>query len=307
MATTAPLLWLDGTLVDLAATARPVMGHAVQRGSLVFDVGSFHRTPRGAALFRAREHVARFLRSARIVGLETSLTEDALVTAAATVVAANHLEEGLVRWSIVFAADAPDLLPRDRSTNVVVAAQTLDDPPRTTPIRVATFDDARKAPPEVLSPQAKAAGAYLGPMIARRRAVLAGADDVVLLDREGHVAEAPIANVFAVVGGVLVTPATDFVLAGITRDSVLALAEEAGIATRQGVLRREALCAADEAFLTSTSGPIVPIGAVDGHTLAHAPGPITKRLTERLVAIQSGRDPALSAPSAREAWLRYVD
>jgi branched-chain amino acid aminotransferase len=304
MAITAPLLWLDGAIVDTVAATIPMMGHAPQRGSLVFDVGSFHPVKPGVALFRAREHVARFLRSARIVGLQLAYDEETLVQAACDVVVAAGRDEGLVRWSVYFASSEPDLLPRDASTHVAVAAQLLQDPPRTKPLRIATFDDARKAAPEALHPEAKVAAAYLGPMLARKRAVAAGADDVVLLDDQGFIAESPISNVFAVKDGVLLTPPLGRVLPGITRDAVLALALAEGIAVREEPLTREAFAAADEAFLSGTSLPIAAIGTIDGRDLGsnetQAPGPITARLTARLVAAQRGEDPAFAA------WLTRV-
>ncbi len=310
MAITAPLLWLDGSLVETSSATIPLMGHAPQRGSLVFDVGSFHAASAGSAhpgvtLFRAREHVARFLRSARIVGLGVAFDEHALVRAAVDVVAACGRKGGLVRWSVFFAAAEPDLLPRNTATRVAVAAQLLEesthgpDPSHMKPIRVAIFDDARKASPDSLSPEAKVAAAYLGPMLARRRAVAAGADDVVLLDREGNIAEAPIANVFAVIGGTLCTPALGHVLPGITRDAVLAIALAEGIPVREAALTREAFESADEAFLTATSFPIAPIAAIGARTLA-APGPITMRLATRLAAAQLGTDDTFAA------WLTHV-
>lgn len=295
MAITAPLLWLDGAVVETSSATIPLMAHAPQRGSLVFDVGSFHRATGGVALFRAHEHVARFVRSARIVGLALPFDEAALVRAAIDVVAACGRDDGLVRWSVYFAASEPDLLPRDPATHVAVAAQLLEDPPRMKPLRVATFDDARKAAPSALSPEAKVAAAYLGPMLARRRAVAAGADDVLLLDHEGNVAEAPIANVFAVVKGVLCTPSLGFVLPGITRDAVLALAMAEGLPVRETTLTRAELAAADEAFLTATSLPIAPIGAIDGRVLGDAPGPVTARLAARLGAAQRGEDAAFAS------------
>jgi len=300
MAITAPMLWLDGSLVETRSTTMPVHGHAVQRGSLVFDVGSFHGAREGVALFRAREHVARFMRSARIVGLPLAFDEDALVRAAAAVVAECGRPEGLVRWSVYFDAAEPDLLPRSTSTHVTVAAQILEDPPRTAPMRIATFDDARKAAPEALSPEAKVAAAYVGPMIARRRAIAAGADDVVLLDREGNLAEAPIANVFCVLAGVLTTPPLGYVLPGITRETVLALARSEGIPVQEKAIPRTAFSMSEEAFLTATSFAIAPIGSVDGSALPSAPGPITSRLASRLAATQRGADPDFSN------WVAYV-
>lgn len=300
MAITAPLLWLDGAMVASSTAGAPLMGHAAQRGSLVFDVGSFNATSRGPALFRARDHVARFMRSARIVGLELAADEPTLVDAARRVVAESGSEQGLVRWSAFLDAREPDLVPRHHAAHVAVAAQTLQDPPRREPLRVAVFDDARKAAPDVLPPDTKAAAAYLGPMLARKRAIAEGADEVVLLDRDGDIAEAPIANAFAVVSGVLWTPPLGRVLPGITRDTVLAIARAEGIPVKEERLPLEVFAAADEAFLTATSLPIAAIGSVNGRPLRGAPGPLTSLLDERVTAARRGEDPA------REGWLTLV-
>ena len=126
-------------------------------------------------------------------------------------------------------------------------------------------------------PLAKVAAAYAGPMIAKRRAHAAGADEVVLLDLEGHVAEAPTSNVFAVIGGQLVTPPLGRILDGITRDSVLAVARAEGIPAHEHPLTLAAFAAADEAFLSASSFPIAPIASINGAPLAHpAPGPLTR-------------------------------
>jgi branched-chain amino acid aminotransferase len=302
MTVTARLLWLDGELVPTDAAGAPLMGHAVQRGSLVFDVGSFRTTARGPALFRAKDHAARFLRSARIVGLELAFDEAALVAAAVRVVAESGQASGAVRWSAFFAAREADLVPKNRTARVAVAAQALDDvapsPPRS--IRVAVFDDARKAAREVLPPDAKAAGAYLGPMLARQRAIAFGADDVVLLDDDGDIAEAPVANAFAVIGETIWTPPLGRVLPGITRDTILALSRSAGLAVREERLTRKAFEAADEAFLTSTTGPIAPIHRINDRELGRAPGPMTTRLLELTIAARRG------AVADRDAWLTYI-
>jgi len=295
MAKTAGRIWLDGAMVDLERGALPLMAHASQRGSLVFDVGSFAPTARGPALFRARDHVARFCRSAAIVGLEVPFSQEALVDAARQVVAANGAAgPGLVRWSVLFAADEPDLLPKSRTTRVAVAMQALDDPPRKEPLKIAVYDDARKASPDVLSPETKAAGAYLGPMLFRARAVAQGMDDVVLLDRQGDIAEAPIANAFAVVEGAVWTPPLGHVLPGITRRTVLEVAHELGVPVREERLPRDVFENADEAFLTSTSLPLGPIGAINARALRV--GPVTEKL---LAAVQEAR-------RSRDAWLVTV-
>jgi branched-chain amino acid aminotransferase len=234
------------------------------------------------------------MRSARIVGLAVPFDEETLLRAAVQVVESCGRSDGLVRWSVLYATESSDLLPRDTATRVAVAAQLYDDPAKLVTLRVAFFDDARKAAPDALSPEAKVAAAYLGPLLARRRAMAAGADDVVLLDRDGNIAEAPVANVFAVIGGTLWTPPLGLVLPGITRDAVLAIAAADGLPVREEALTPAAFAAADEAFLTGTSLPIAPITAINDRALGHFPGRVTARLLERLGAAQRGEDPSLA-------------
>jgi branched-chain amino acid aminotransferase len=132
-------------------------------------------------------------------------------------------------------------------------------------------------------------------MLAKREALAAGHHEVVLLDREGRIAEAPTANVFAVRGGQLVTPPLDRVLSGITRDSVLALARAEGIPARESHLTPEELVTADEVFLTATSYPVQAVAAVDGRALGAAPGPLTARLRAGMLACERGQDPRFHA------------
>jgi len=182
-----------------------------------------------------------------------------------------------------------------------VIAPAAGAPSKPATVRVAVPRDARKAGPEVFPPQAKVAASYLGPMLAKRRALAEGFDEVVLLDAQGRVAEAPTANVFVVRGGALVTPPTERVLAGITRDSILALARADGIEVREEHLSAEDLAGADEAFLAATSLPVQAIASVDGRALrGGAPGPVTARVRAALVACERGEDARF------ERWLVRV-
>jgi branched-chain amino acid aminotransferase len=114
------------------------------------------------------------------------------------------------------------------------------------------------------------------------------------------VAEAPIANVFAITAPVLQTPPLGAILPGITRDAVLAIARAEGIEVREAHLSPEQLERADEAFLTATSLPLAAIGAVNGHALRNAPGPVTSRLVGRLERAQRGEDDTFAR------WTTYV-
>jgi branched-chain amino acid aminotransferase len=295
-------VWIDGALVPWADARASVLCHAMQRGSLVFDVAAIYETASGAAhCFRARDHVARFIRSAALVGLDVRWDKQALLVAAIRTARESGLSRALLRWSAYVPTLEMDLVPRSSArASVVIAVLGASDgdvrgtppPPKPEAVNVGVPRDTRKAGPEVLPPQAKVAAAYLGPMLAKRRARSYGYDEIVLLDREGRVAEAPTANVFALVGGVLVSPPPERSLAGITRASVLDIARAEGIAAREAHITPDELASSDEAFLTATSLPIQAIASVDGHSMrAGAPGPVTARLKAAFLQCARGADP----------------
>jgi branched-chain amino acid aminotransferase len=294
-------VWLDGDVVAWERALTSVLSHGVQRGAAVFDVGAL----RGNLLFRPKEHIARFLRSAELVGLQVRWDAETLLAATLRTARASGATSALVRWTALVPHLEPDVVPGATTrASVAIAVITADDSgqpgqtnsPKPATVRVAVPRDVRKAGPEVFPPQAKVGASYLGPMLAKRRAMAEGYDEVVLLDREGLVAEAPTANVFAVKDGKLVTPPLDRVLAGITRDSVLALARAEGIEAREAHLSHEELVTADEAFLAGTSLPVQGIVSVDGRPLRDgAPGPVTARLKAALVACELGEDPRFSS------------
>jgi branched-chain amino acid aminotransferase len=275
----------------------------MQRGALVFDVGRMREADGGARLlFRPRDHIERFLRSAAFVGITVPWDAEDLLSATLEVVRGAPPSSGLsalVRWSAFVPTLEGDVVPRPSArASVAIAVITPEDsaapgepaPIKPASVRVWVPRDLRKAGPEVFPPQAKVSASYLGPMLAKRRAMSEGFDEVVLLDREGRVAEAPTANVFVVRGGVLATPPLERVLAGITRDSVLAVARAEGIPVTETHLSPDQLEEADEAFLTATSLPVQPVAAFGAHTLGTAPGPLTTRIREHLLACEHGRD-----------------
>jgi len=297
-------VWSNGTLVGWDEARVSVLSHGIQRGALVFDVGPMRDAGSRTLLFRPREHVARLLRSAALVGhripwSEAQLLEATVATARAAVAAGTG--QALVRWSAYVATVEPDVVPRAAAAaSVAIAVITPEDQvlpgadtpaPKAETVRLQVPRDLRKAGPEVFPPQAKVAASYLGPMLAKRAALAAGFDEVVLLDREGRVAEAPTCNIFAVRGGELVTPPLERVLAGITRDAVLAVARAEGIPAREAHMTPEELAEADEAFLTASSLPVQGVASVDGRAMKDgAPGPVTRRLRAALTACERGED-----------------
>lgn len=290
------LVWRDGELVAWESATISTLAHPMQRGALVFDVLSFHDASRGVAVFRLREHVERFLRSLTLIGLKSQWGVGDLCAATCQTVAATGLRDGLVRISGFVPTIEADVVPRSTEASVVIAAYARSDFPKkhAAPpcLSIQVPRDVRKAAPDAIPPLAKVSAAYLGPMIARGRALEAGFDEVVLLDRDGHLAEAPTANLFVVRDGALSTPPLGNILDGITRDTLILLAREEGIAVHERHLSYDELLAADEAFITATSYLVAPIASVDGHALrVAAPGPVTARLKARFHRVLGGDDP----------------
>jgi branched-chain amino acid aminotransferase len=290
---------VDGQIVSPEEARISVLSHGIQRGAAVFDVGALRLGANGTRLlFRPREHIARFLRSASLVGLDVGWDAEALLQATARVARASDASSALVRWSAFVSTIEPDVVPRPGTrASVAIAILSSDtagpeasDRSRAS-VRITIPVDVRKAGPEVFPPQAKVGASYLGPMLAKRQAQRRGYDEVVLLDGEGHVAEAPTANVFAVKEGALLTPPLGRVLAGITRDSVLALARAEGIVAHEVPLSPQELAGADEAFLAATSLPVQGIASIDDRLLkGGAPGPVTARIRDALLACERGED-----------------
>ena len=154
-----------------------------------------------------------------------------------------------------------------------------------------------------MSPQAKVAGNYVSPMVAKWKARRAGYDEIVLLSDDGSIAEAPTCNLFLVdAAGTLRTPPIDRVLHGITRASVLDLAADEGLRCEVGTLRPDDLFEAAEVFLTATTAGVWPAASVDDKQVGSGkPGPVTERLRERLTRAETGEDPAF------EHWLAHVE
>ncbi len=301
-------VWYDGNLAPWEQAQAGLLCHGMQRGALVFDVGRLREAPNGARfLFRPREHLARFVRSAALIGLTIPWDETSLLEATVRVARGAPRSRGqgsgasaLVRWSAFVPSVEGDVVPRSPArASVAIAVIAPEDcvppgepaVPKPAAVRVQVPRDLRKAGPEVFPPQAKVSASYLGPMLAKRRALSEGFDEVVLLDGEGRVAEAPTANVFVAKGGALTTPPTERVLSGITRDSVLALARAEGIRVEESHLSPDNLEEADEAFLTATSLPVQPIASFGRHALGAAvPGPLTARFRDLLLACEVGQD-----------------
>jgi branched-chain amino acid aminotransferase len=270
--------WIDGAVCDTADAKVPVKDHGLLYGDGVFEGLRIHR----GGVFRLDAHLDRLEASARAIGLalpeRARFREILSMTWRATGLADAYVRLIVTRGEGPLGVD-PGRCPTPR---VVCIVEELDLYPAATLERGLDLltVSTRRDPAGAVDPRVKSLN-YLGSVLAKREAVTRGADEALLLNTQGAIAEAAVANVFLSRQGELLTPPTsDGALAGITRDSVLRLARELGLPVHERSVGRLDLLDADEAFLTGTGARIVPVRSLDGQTLRRVPGPFTEKLRQ---------------------------
>ncbi len=304
-------IWLDGRFVPWADATVHVLSHSMQRASLIFDFLSVHATARGAAIFRLPEHIRRFIRSAELLGLPLAHDEKTLCDASIETVRANPGATCGKICAYLPSIEAEVVPADDRMSIAIAAYDTLEDvvafnagkPYYKAELRLRLERERQKMRPEILPPAAKVSANYTSPMVAKWAARRAGYDEIVLVDERGFVAEASTENVFVVTrDGRLCTPGLDYVLPGVTRDSILAIARHDGLVVEERPIRPAELFEAAEIFLTATSVGVWPVLSIDDRPIGSGGvGPVSLALKERFDEVVSGR------VAAFVPWLTFVD
>lgn len=287
------LAWIDGEFVDWERAVLHVDTHCVLGGLNVYEViGGFRvEDDDEVLLFRARDHLRRLRLSAKMMRLALDYSEKELLEVARALTARNEFRED-VGVRIVAYLGSGRLLgyrPTEIVTGVFIIAKAVGPVDPAAGIHVSTGGWDRLA--DTAAPARLKAGAnYHNVRLAQAQARVDGYDDVVLLNSLGKVTELPIANLFVVRGGVLVTPdVTSGILEGITRESVLELAREVGVSVIERGVDRSELYVAEEAFSTTTLLRLTPILSVDRHVVGTGErGPLTERLQVELEGVIRG-------------------
>ncbi|WP_297484747.1 branched-chain amino acid transaminase [Ferrovum sp.] len=297
-------LWLDGRYIPWRTANTHVLTHSLHYGMAVFEGVRAYRTAEGTAIFRLREHTERLLRSAHILQIPVPFTLETLMDAQCQVVAQNHLEEGYIRPLVYLGSEKMGVSPRGAQTHVAIAAWPwgayLGEEALQQGIRVKVSSYTRHHPNITLC-KAKASGNYMNSILANNEATADGYDEALLLDVEGFVAEGSGENLFMVKRGVLYTPDLSSALEGITRDSIIQLAQEMGITVLERRISRDELYTADEVFFTGTAAEVTPIREIDRRVIGRgARGPLTEKLQSAYFDCVKGR-----APAHRD-WLTFL-
>jgi len=297
-------IWMDGELVDWDKAQVHLLSHSLHYGSGVFEGIRAYETPKGAAVFRLTDHINRLFRSASIYRMEIPIPPEELVEATKVVIRANGLKSCYIRPIVMRGYGEMGLDPTKAPVNVAVAVWPwgtyLGEEGIKHGVR-AKVSSFRRNDANIIPTAAKATGQYLNSILAKIEVTEAGYDEAVLLNIHGHVADGAGENIFVVKNACLYTPPTSSgALEGITRDSVMHIAEDFEVPSKERDLVRTDLYLADEAFFTGTAAEIAPIREVDNRFIGE-PGPITRKLQEKFFEVVSGKD------KDYDHWLEYVD
>ena len=286
------VIWFDGELVPWREAKIHVLTHSLHYGMGVFEGIRAYKTRQGTALFRLQEHVDRLFRSAHILQMQMPFAKADILDACVTSIRENNLETGYVRPLAFYGTEAMGVSAPNLTVHVIVAAWTwgayLGDEALQKGVRLRTSSYTRHHV-NVTMCKTKATGNYINSMLALREAQACGYDEALLLDTEGYVAEGSGENVFLLRDGVIYTPELTSALDGITRNTLVTLAREAGYEVREKRLTRDEVYIADEAFFTGTAAEVTPIRSLDDRTIgSEVPGPVTRELQQMFFAQVNG-------------------
>lgn len=297
-------IWLDGEMVPWREAKVHVLTHTLHYGMGVFEGVRAYKAEKGTAIFRLDDHTHRLLRSAHILGMKIPYDAETLNQAQIAAVAENNLNSAYIRPMCFFGSEGMGLRADNLKVHVTVAAwewgaylgeESLNNGIR---VRVSSFTRHHV---NITMCRAKANGNYMNSMLALKEALDDGYDEALLLDVDGFVMEGSGENIFILRDGVIYTPDLTSALDGITRNTVIILAQELGIPVVEKRITRDEVYIADEAFFTGSAAEVTPIREVDNRNIGNGTrGPVTERLQGLYFDQVHGRR------HEHSEWLTYV-
>jgi branched-chain amino acid aminotransferase len=295
-------IWWNGELIDWADAKIHVGAHGLHYGSGIFEGIRCYETPKGPSVFRLTDHLGRLHDSARLLGIELPYSVDELREASFELIGANGLPECYLRPIAFYGYGELGVSAAGNPVETVIMSWPwgayLGEEGLKNGIR-AKISSWQRIGPNVIPHAAKATGIYLNSMLAVTEANKAGYDEAILLTAEGFVADGSGENVFVVKDGLIRTPPlSTSILPGITRDTVIQIAQDLGHSVVEGNLIRSDLYVADEVFMTGTAAEVTPLRSVDDHEFGV--GPVTLEVQKAYLDTVRGLSERWSH------WLEYA-
>jgi branched-chain amino acid aminotransferase len=287
-------IWRNGKLIAWDEATIHVMSHVVHYGSAVFEGVRCYKLPSGPAIFRAEEHMQRLLDSGKIYRMEVPYSRQQLIDAMAEVIRANGAWPCYIRPIVFRGYGEIGVNPLTTPIDVYIAnfpwGKYLATGDEGVDVCVSSWT---RLAPNTLPAMAKAAANYMNSQLMKMEAITNGYAEGIALDATGYVSEGSGENLFLVRQGRLWTPPTgNSVLPGITRASVIQIAQDLGIEVVEQMIPREMLYIADEVFFTGTAAEVTPIRSVDKIRVSDGKiGPITRRIKNEFFGIVEGTLP----------------
>jgi branched-chain amino acid aminotransferase len=303
MGTDSKYTWMDGKLVESGKATMPFLNGAAHYGLAVFEGIRCYDTARGPAVFRLREHMVRLIDSAEVIGFRSLPYDvDELCKATLETVNANGFKECYIR-PLIYAVDNMGLNLDAYKAAVGIAAWEWDaylGPEALKKGIRANVSSFTRHHINAIMTKSKAAGNYVNSMMAKTESARLGFDEAIMLDPQGYVSECTGENLFIVRNGKLYTSSLAPVLEGITRSSVVALAEDLGIEVQETSISRDQLYIADEVFMCGSAAGVIAVCEIDFRTIGSGRmGPVTEK-------IQQAYESAIHGSHARSReWLSY--
>ncbi len=296
-------IWYNGKFVKFEDAKVHVLTHSLQYGSGIFEGIREYSTSKGSAVFRLDEHVKRFFNSAEIYGIRLGFSQAGIRKAIVETLRKNKLAEAYIRPFAFYDDARIGLGTASKKISVIIAAvpfgSYFDNKDKGIKCKVSSWHRMNSL---IMPPEAKSSGNYANSIIASLEARNAGADEAIMLSANGYVAEGPGENIFLVEDGKLITPSRSAdILMGITRSTIIRLAESIGIEVEEREVHREELYTCDEAFFAGTAAEITPIISVDSVKKGGGrPGAMTLALSDAYSSTVHGKKIEF------DSWLTYV-
>jgi len=286
-------VWMSGKLVDFADAKIHAFSHVFHYGSGMFEGARLYKTRNGSAAFRIDEHIKRLYDSCRVYRMAVPFSPAQFKEAIFETIRANGFDECYIRPVVYRGLGALGVNPLKSPVEVMIAVwkwgKYLGDEAIEGGVDVCVSSWNRMAP-NTFPAMAKATGNYLNSALIKMEALANGYEEGIALDNAGRISEGSGENIFLVYGGrILTPPLAGTILPGITRDSVMRLAVDAGYTVVEQQIAREMLYVADEIFFTGTAAEITPIRSVDRITVGSGRrGPVTERLQKEFFSLVEG-------------------
>ena len=287
-----------------------ILSHAMNYGSAVFEGIRVYHTPKGMAIFRLKEHVQRLIDGCKLMGIDTvfggkKYSFEDMCQAIRDAVKANGDEVDYIKPCVYLSGIEVGVSPVGVQASFSVSCVHMGNYLGEGSVAGAKLiTSSWQRPDNLCAPAgAKVNGAYVTSVLAKREAVRQGADEAVMLNSVGHVAECTGENIFMYRHGKVLTPSVaECILEGITRDSIIQVARDLGYEVVEAPVTRSQLVSSDEVWMTGTAAEVAPVTMVDGRVIGDGKvGEVSQKIHAKFHDIATGHAPEY------DKWLDYIE